>query len=372
MKQLITATIILCVVVLLTSCGSKSIDIFQYIDVEFSGIDTQGRAYVKYSDDLENALMTAAGYKDGDDPFQYLGVLLLIDAEISPNTGLTNGDKVTVKMKSNQKAFDTYKIKFTNMEKTFEVSGLIEAESIDLFSDMELVLEGASPFLRVTAKNRSQDEFLKTVQYTNDNNQNVAIGDTVTVKVSYSEAAATQRGYLVETTEKEFTIGNADEYVQKLADIDASTISRVLKEATDKMEAEFNRNASTIFYRASGNSSFVFNRLINPNAIEIGTPYPMAIYLLSLKSGERLDPNLKGSAVFVVFKTHGVSRNGSEAEIYTVVAIPNVIKNTDGTITVSYADSWLCNHYGLDEDTVYERNIKPFESKFNIDRIDIA
>ena len=344
---------------LLYSCGSNtSIDAFEYMEVKFSGINGKGKAEIVYDDAMEQVLLQAMGYKEGDDPFLYLDVYMMADAVVTPDNNLSNGDKVSIKISTNQATLDKYKIKFKNLEKTYTVDGLGEATTLDIFDEVELVYEGASPFLNVMIKNRSQDEFLKTISYTTENRSNVAIGDIVTVKATFSETVAESKGYVIEESEKTFTVDSADKYVEDFSDIDSATMEKIIKEATDKMESELAKNAGRIFFLGTENLSYS----LSPRDNSIDKPEVVSLYLLTKKNGEFVDSSfslydLAGASCVVVFSTHGKNKDNDET-VYSAVAVPNIITNLDGTISVSYSDKWVFTHYDANEDTVYEKTYK--------------
>lgn len=115
----------------LTGCGNQKVEITDYISVQFYGVDGDGNAMCNVDTaGLEQAL---AGDKDGQislEEFQKLGWItefeMGLTCELDKNSGLSNGDTVTVTVKYNEKIAKDHKVEITGEKKEFKVEGLKE------------------------------------------------------------------------------------------------------------------------------------------------------------------------------------------------------------------------------------------------------
>lgn len=143
LRSAITGTLLILMVVALSGCGKKEIDVMEGIEVEFSGVDGYGTARIADEYVFEEAALEAAGLAekmDSDFDDEAIGTLQgvytieeAVKYEVSPSENLSNGDVVTVTASINNESVEDFKIHFTGSEKKFTVEGLNEVEQIDLF-----------------------------------------------------------------------------------------------------------------------------------------------------------------------------------------------------------------------------------------------
>lgn len=115
----------------LTGCGGAKLDITDYVSVQFSGADGQGNAVCRIdSVALEQALV---GDEDGEismDELQKLAWVTQFEmgltGSLDKETGLSNGDTVTVTLDYDKKLAKENKVAVTGTTKEFKVEGLTE------------------------------------------------------------------------------------------------------------------------------------------------------------------------------------------------------------------------------------------------------
>lgn len=334
---------------LFAGCGSKSVDVMNYTHIEFSGLNGNGEAKVTFDTDLEKEVLHAAGYKEGDDPFAFLDLLALYSYEVSPLNGLSNGDKISLTIKPEKTILAKYKLTVKPLEKQFTVEGLKDGVEIDLFKDVELVLEGVSPFLKVSARSTSNDAFLASVRYNIKDSHDYKIGDEAVIIANYDKTTAEKKGYLFKENEKKFVIDNADKYMDSLDQLGDQLNKRIITEAQDKAVEIFARHGGSVCYIVSGKA--VYNLYEKSNTYS--NPICMDMLLLAPKSD--MSNSSISSTIYVTAKVTVTGKDSTQDDILVAVKVPQIIIRADGTQT---ADFTKLDYY-------YYKNTKVSDDIFN-------
>ena len=145
LKHLLPALFLAAVMALLTGC-TKSVDLLQYADVTFDGASGNATATVTLDyNGLGKELFSKGKDQDiWDEAQTELSLMGHVNYTVTPQTGLSNGDTVTLTVHSNRDDFSDCIDKYGAMpqatEKTFTVEGLNEyVTSADTLSDSVLV-----------------------------------------------------------------------------------------------------------------------------------------------------------------------------------------------------------------------------------------
>lgn len=114
---------------------TQEIDFKEYTKVTFEGYDGSGFVHI----DVDFGAITDL-FMDQDFTTIYdISNNFKVSKE-EKDGKLSNGDRITVTIDYNKKAFDKINAKALNSEMEFEVSGLEEKEILDVFKDVELVV----------------------------------------------------------------------------------------------------------------------------------------------------------------------------------------------------------------------------------------
>lgn len=145
LKHLLPALFLAAVMALLTGC-TKSVDLLQYADVTFDGASGNATATVTLDyNGLGKELFGKGKDQDiWDEAQTELSLMGHVNYTVTPQTGLSNGDTVTLTVHSNRDDFSDCIDKYGAMpqatEKIFTVAGLNEyVTSADTLSDSVLV-----------------------------------------------------------------------------------------------------------------------------------------------------------------------------------------------------------------------------------------
>ncbi len=136
----VLSAIILGLVLTVTGCGSKQeeaddgvTNILDYVTVDFDGKNGEGTAYVSVDyDGLETEMVGGqekinemSDVEDLEELTTYINAVASISLSIDKNSGLSNGDKVTVSVTYDESAASSASVDFgTEMSRIFTVSGL--------------------------------------------------------------------------------------------------------------------------------------------------------------------------------------------------------------------------------------------------------
>ncbi len=274
---------------LFSACGSKTIDLRDYVSVEFQGANGYGSAKAKFDEDaLAEDLMDQYGSKIKkaakgneiyeDDPDLYAEMIAELFYVRTDGENLSNKDKVTVKIEfdgSLEKIKKNAGIEFKNFECEFTVSGLGEVAELDVFENMEMKISGISPNLSASFSEKETGKYGFYVKYSLVANAPVRykVGDTVNVKASFSEGADLAHGYIVNQLEKSIVITDdmAEQYISNAMDFDSKTI--------EELEIRATAEASS-YYTVENNKVYVSGKYLKLNTAEsIGQPELQSVYL---------------------------------------------------------------------------------------------
>ena len=323
----VVALAVILVVVLVVRDKKRTVNINEYISVEFTGYDTVGKATVELDyDGFEAAILKAQGKKEySEKDIENMSLAQLSDAlglgsyelidsietSLDKEEDLSNGDEVTVTIKYDKAKAKKNGVKFKAKDMKVEVEGLDAVQEVDPFESLEITYSGIAPEVRVSYKNNSKDNYVSGLYFEMDTNDNsFDIGDTFTLSLSDSTVEyAKQNGYIFTETSKEYTVDKADKYVTALSDISEDHLKDMQTQATDTIEA----------YCAS-----------NYTKRTLGTLNYEGMYLLVRKSSGYSSSN----TVYVVYSAEVTSDDGSftTAKVYYPVEFSSVILRADETL----------------------------------------
>ncbi len=138
---------------------SKTIDVNRYIELDVNGYNGQGKAeinlnYAEFYDAVFNAV--GGSKANGSRKYEYKttasNICRTVSFVVTPDSGLSNGDKVKVEMLYDEDVLkDTgIVLEFKSLEKN--VSGLKDAKKVDIFQYLEMTFNGRSGSVWVSAK----------------------------------------------------------------------------------------------------------------------------------------------------------------------------------------------------------------------------
>lgn len=228
------ALAVLCLCVLSGCSAKRTIDLADYVSVEFTGYNGDGSANVS----IDRSAM-----------------LPLLDKQISPatitdsfeaggiqNNGmLSNGDVIGVTINYNELLMENAKLKVKNPTLSFTVEGLKEKQKLDVFSAVELGTEGVSPECKINVQyggNLPYGTFEIVLEngevtdvYTDRKFKN---GEKLTLRLTEDAIERLGKEYKIDETSREYTVEADSAYILTAADLSAEN-----RKALDKIAEDF-------------------------------------------------------------------------------------------------------------------------------------
>ena len=242
----------------LAACGSvKSVDLMDYVEVSFDGMDTSGYADY-YVNDYE-AVVERSGFKPEDFEAEMIklvekkpekaeeinALFSQYSVSIDKEDGLSNGDKVTVTVTVDE---DAKGVKCG--EKEFTVEGLEEPE---VLTSEEVEKQVIVDFVGANERGEARIENtfggdLSSVAFTVENSGTLSNGDNVQLIVNDEEDPLINYGYkLEEDFDVSFEVKGLQEFAQKAEDI--ANIADVKRMITEEVAKDYPKDSDWGFTR---------------------------------------------------------------------------------------------------------------------------
>lgn len=243
---IILAIVIILAIIVVIFCvfSRKTIDLSQYLKVEYNGYNGYATATVSIDKDLKSYIGDSDLYKK---------FVKKAELEIKDNEGLSNGDELVIEVSISENWLKENKLRLKSDTVTITVEGLEEADVVDVFADIEVEVKGVSPNLEMSVNNNNSDSFIRTVTYSLSQSSGLSNGDKVTITANYSETAANEAGKVVANDTMEYEITGYAEYISKVDefsdDIKNSIKSEFVEEVKDQTEYDNDSWYSIIYYK---------------------------------------------------------------------------------------------------------------------------
>ena len=353
----------------LTGCGDETVDLMQYAKVTFTGFNSKGEADIEVNLD---ELMEKAS-KNAPDDLKATGISSGISAfrstfsyKLSKYDDLSNGEKIIMTVSYNERLAKAFKFNFKAENKEIEVTGLSEAQEVDLFDGVTVRFSGKSPQGTAKVIKSDKDLLLKKVYYSLNKADGLANGDTVIVTAGYSENEAEENGIIVGKTEKKFTVEGLDEYISKYEQMDKTLYDKMDKQARDMIDAKIADDSFGHFlkggYVASDYSKGVSDLKVEADRCLFG----------SLKEGADKDYNIGVNTLSMVYKITGKDKKDEDGfTTYVSVRFSDIILLSDGKLDVVVTDGKLdgkCVSYV----NIFRKVVTSNKDKYSFEEIDIT
>lgn len=213
MRKMNLIIVLLSLVLLLTSCSSKA-DALQFVDIRFEGYNGSGRAMELLDEEalIESVIGDRPKSLDTMDEwlFEYDAIWMDLDVICVPEESLSNGDTVEVTVAVSGDAAK----KIQGGKKEFQVSGLPEVETVDIFKDISLEYKGIiGGTTQAIIQRNSNNEIVQSCQFSVEPVYDVKNGDTITVTITNPNVLAEQYLCVPLEISKTYTVSGLDAYL---------------------------------------------------------------------------------------------------------------------------------------------------------------
>ena len=200
----------------------EAVDVFEGLEISYEGYAPNGKAVITATPDSDFA--GSLSYR------------------IEPAEGLNNGDTIRVTAEGYGGDVNSYLARnhgviAAETGKEYTVEGLEEAKGIDPFEYVEVTFKGISPNMTAEYEAKEVDREVGKLNYEFDRSRDLAIGDTVTLKVTTREDNLSRYGIALNETEKTYSIESGDQYITDVAEIKEEFLEKMQAEAEDILTA---------------------------------------------------------------------------------------------------------------------------------------
>lgn len=252
LKNLVLGAAIATFTLLLTGCGRTSVNLNDYVTVNYEGYNTVGVAGYEFDcekmiEDNPKAFGLSKDHSNDDTLEVLFDISCYIDGRLDKMEDLSNGDTINFKWDiSNEEALkENYPISIKYSDITVNVEGLDEAESFDPFANIKVTFSGIAPNGTVSIDSNGKGE-LEDLIYTADVNDGLSNGDKVKVKVNAFGGNLNEYclkyGKIPSTTEKEYTVEGLASYAMSLDKIPEEVLDKMDNHAQDTFKAHVASN----------------------------------------------------------------------------------------------------------------------------------
>lgn len=333
-----------------------SINMKDYLQVSYSGMDTVGEADVSVD---WMALESKALSKSKNLLTDSLLLESSLSVDATPTEGLSNGDTVTVTVTCDEDTAKLMKLKFVNTTVDYTVSGLAEGVQTDVFADLSVSFEGIAPDGTAVLQNNSTDSFVKGVSYSVDPAYGLSNGDTVTVTARYSEQNALEQLRVVPETTKTYTVSGLDAYISSYDQLDQDTIDQVTQQSKDVINTELLANGGNYYKAAYDKYYYGFDK----SSISLTDVSLQTTYFAAAKPDTYTRYSNELVQVYKITASDEESPDG--VTFYYAVGYHDFILKGDGTVSVKLTDT--TDLYGNPStDALYNEVIAPLSADYTV------
>lgn len=269
-KQLFFIGVGICMLILIAAGISfyknrkVTIDLNDYITVEYKGYDTVGTAVAywdmdtlkeDYGDKIRINEKEVEKYNEDhkrisdNNPFQSM-IDLCVVGGLDKNSDLTNGENINYIWYCDvELAEKLFYCKLKCEDKEYTVEGLEEVGQIDPFENLSVTYDGISPVGKVKCNSISTNGAYGNISYTvtypqDDEEENVKNGDeiTITAKVKNTKEFIKEYGVELSTTQKTYTVEGLPEYVTSEGDLTEDVLARLQSAMADDLRESVEEN----------------------------------------------------------------------------------------------------------------------------------
>ena len=339
--------------------SAKTIDMEKYIKVTYDGYDGYATATVELDKAIKDEFEDSSTFKSFKKK---------VELEItSDNYDLKNGDTLKVKVDISKSWLEKNKLELKDKTINIKIEGIPEADTVDVFEDLEITVDGVSPNLSVSVNNNNPDEFIRTVYYTLSESYGVENGDTITITANYSEYDAQEMGVIVAKDTMEYEVKDQPYYASSKDDMTDSIIATLNEDMIEEVKDNSYSGKSRIYYH--------YSDTYNPTAyytddLIAGEPTLVNLYLLTSKDQDSY--YYYENYVYGVYKiTYTSQETGATFDWYFTAYTTDVPVTADGEIFEDEYDEYFYVNYseGESAESIYEEYIDSLKSDYIIETV---
>ncbi len=295
--------------------------------ISLVGYDSKG--YVKAEIDESTLTEEEQAFKE---------VLDTVEIGFSKEENLSNGEQVEILYTYDEALAEELDVKISEATTTFTVENLPQAEVItyeQLFSDVEIVLEGTSPVITAEVVNNSTHPYIQTMDFAiRSPKEYYQKGDVIIVDVEFDEQEAVDYRYAVEAGAdgycKEYPLENIDTYVMD-PEVITEEMLDTLVEAGTECFTDANEYGLRIFSEAGCMPIWVNKK----TTFEWKNPYVISAYFNVAKENAMANAGEYINDIKIVYGVTLIQADGVNCDAELVVRFNGIMEKADGSIDLA-------------------------------------
>lgn len=263
----------------------KSVDLSDFIKIEYEGYDGFGTASVKIDyDSMADEIWAAMGNrkkdlkksqenyyssKNQDDIYDLYQYISGVEVELDKTSGLSNGDEITAEVTYTGMPDD---VNMKEGKTSVSVEKLKEIKDFNPFDYITLNKTGIAPRGELSIEVDYSVEEMKYIDFVLDKDCYINNGDTITITANISDPAAFAKKFGETVSENTITgeINGLPEYVQNIDQIPETLIEKMCHSAEEDLYRSYSDHytlesceyVGMFFLKSKSSGSDAFNKAI--------------------------------------------------------------------------------------------------------------
>jgi len=296
---------------------------------KISLVGYDGKGYVKA--EIDDSLLT-------EEEQAFKEVLGTVEIDFSKENNLSNGEQIEIFYNYDETLAKELDVKISDATTTFMVGDLPRAEVItyeQLFSDVEIRLEGISPVIKAEVVNNSEHPYIQTMDFVIRNpKEYYGKGDVIVLDAVFDEQEAVDYRYMVEAGidgySKAYPIENVDSYVMNHEMITEEMLYELVQVGTDCF-TDANEYGLRIFSEAGCMPIWVNKK----TTFEWRNPYVISAYFNVAKEGGMATAGEYINDIKIVYGVTLIQADGVNCDAEVVVRFNGIMEKADGSIDLA-------------------------------------
>lgn len=300
------------------------ISLAEYTSITLSGYDTHGTAQLDIIGETE-----------------YASFFRTVDAKLSAEENLSNGDELSVSYTYDEQAAKDNKLRINAADAVFTVEGLTPQTVINkelVFSGLDVSFEGISPCISMTIANTSTEPVASEVEFTVESDSRVfESGEEIKVSAAIPEEYLNDPAYRVDMGTDDytetFTAPETDEYLSDPDVITEEMLTQLENAGYDLISKSDAKEYGLRIFQQEAHLKPVF--VGNTTTFKWSSPYVISAYFHSVtESGRQIIEN-HANDVQIVYGVTLSQQDGTSCQAEMVIQFADIVLKQDGTVDLN-------------------------------------
>lgn len=229
--SLLIGLVLLSMIIYFACFRFKNYSVQELYDIKVEGVDGYGTLKITEKENLPSAALE-----------KLVGTATI---SATKNSGLKNGDVITITIQYNEMVSKKEKIKIKKQYQ-YKVNQLKTGEVLDLFKDLELTYSNKSPYLKIQLLNKNTELEKYNIHYQitslEKNKSNYRVkkgfyqnGEKIKIEVTYEKEKVNKDGYIVPKDYQELEIPIQDTYISDTKELTEDKIAPMIQKMSERI-----------------------------------------------------------------------------------------------------------------------------------------